>query len=120
MAAQVTGSVTAGTKTRAGVLVSRAMRATARPWLPSVAVTKTSPGRWVAAVRNAARASGGAALGVTGSLAGEPVRSRWMAQEAPRTLKAGRTRRDDSSLTKTRPTPSSPASAGTSVSGVGA
>src|SRR6266536_1434581 len=43
-----------------------------------------------------------------------------MAQEAPSALKAGSPSRDDSSLTKTRATPSSAASAGSSVSGVGA
>ena len=42
------------------------------------------------------------------------------AHDAPSTLNAGRPSRDDSSLTRTRPTPSSVASAGSSTREVGA
>src|SRR5262252_5333988 len=70
------------------------MRATARPWFPSVAVTSVAPGRRSSTWRQA--------------------------QEAPRILNAGSPSRDDSSFTSTRPTPSSAAIAGTGTSGVGA
>ncbi len=70
------------------------MRATARPWFPSVAVTSVAP---------------------------ERDSSTWrQAHEAPRILNAGSPSRDDSSFTSTRPTPSSAAIAGTETSGVGA
>lgn len=95
----------AGTNTSARVSSSRAIRATARPWLPSVAVTSGGTGRSIS--------SGGR----TGP---SPDSARQIAHEAPRILKAGSPNRDDSSLTNTRPAPSSAASAGSSTSGVGA
>jgi hypothetical protein len=68
-------------------------RATARPWLPSVAVTNVAPGRCA---------------------------KTWVhAHEAPSTLNAGNPRRADSSLTATRPTASSVARSGRSTYGVG-
>lgn len=77
------------------------MRATARPWLPSVAVTSvTGP--------------------ASSPLAARSARMRWTAQDAPSALKAGSPSRHDSSLTKTRLTPNSPANKGSSVNGVGA
>ena len=72
-------SITAGTKTVATVPNWAAIRATARPWLPSVAVTSSAPGWRSSTCRQA--------------------------HEAPSTLNAGRPIRSDSSLTRTRPTP---------------
>jgi len=70
------------------------MRATARPWLPSVAVTSMAPGCCSSIWRQA--------------------------HEAPSTLNAGSPSRSDSSFTSTCPTPSSAATSGTGTSGVGA
>jgi hypothetical protein len=110
IAAITGGRVTAGTKTRAGTPVSWAIRATARPWLPSVAVTKARPGRAAARDRSSATVDGAVA---------RP--SNWRtAHDAPRILNARKPSRDDSSFTNTRAARSSAASAGTSVSGVGA
>ena len=91
------------------------MRATARPWLPSVAVTIVSWGE--PAARRPSRR-----LSTVMFSAGSPIRwatARHTAHEAPRILKAGRPRRSDSSLTNTRPTPSSAARAGSSRRAVG-
>ena len=87
------------------------MRATARPWLPALAVTSVS-GWSAAATRSPSSVNG-------------PVRpveeaSTWaQAHEAPSTLNAGSPSRKVSSFANTRPTPSSSASAGSSTSGVG-
>src|SRR5215472_13398113 len=107
MAARVAGEVTAGTNTRAGAPHSRAIRATARPWLPSVAVTSTKSRQPAASARSPATPGGGAAP------AGARLARTWRtAQDAPRTLNAGRPSRADSSFTKTRPEPSSAARTG--------
>ena len=97
MAATAMGCTPSDTNTCARCPNSRAIRATARPWLPSVAVTSVST-----------------------PSAGWRDSTWCTAQDAPRTLNAGKPIRADSSLTSTRPTPSSAARAGTSVSGVGA
>ena len=73
-----------------------ATRATARPWLPSVAVTRVWPG----------------------SYGGSPS-SRRTAQEAPRNLNAGSPKRSRSNFSRTDATSHSRASSGASISGVG-
>jgi hypothetical protein len=74
----------------------RAARATARPWLPSVAATSVSD---------------------DGS---RPRTAHWAAQNAPSALNAGSPKRALSSLSSTRPTPSSAATGASSCGGVGA
>jgi hypothetical protein len=95
IAATAAGWTPAGTKIRAASPRSVASRATARPWLPSVAATSA----------------------VTLSAPSDSARS--TAQDAPRILNAGRPNRSDSSFTSTRLTPNSVASSGASTSGVG-
>ena len=84
----------------------RGHSAKARPWFPSVAVTR---------VTGAERSRSSVRL-----LAGASKPLRWLsaqftAQDAPRILKAGNPRRSDSSLTNTAATPSSAASSGSST-----
>src|SRR4029453_17320243 len=89
---------------------SAAIRATAQPWFPSVAVTRVTGAE---PSRNSVRLVAGVS---------KPLRwlnARFTAQDAPRILKAGNPRRLDSSLTSTAPTPGSSASSGSSTSGVG-
>src|ERR1700742_385758 len=76
------------------------MRATARPWLPSVAALSVR-GRRPAA----ASSSSGKVAKPPAPVPSRAARARLTAQEAPRILNDGRPRRADSSLTRTPATP---------------
>ena len=87
-----------GTTTVAGSPSSLAIRATARPWLPSVAVTS------LGCPRSARRSCS----------------ARWTAHDAPSILNAGSPSREDSSLTSTARTFDAAATVGNETNGVSA
>ncbi len=105
-------AVPVGTKMWQAYPSSRAMRATARPWLPSVAATSVSGPSGTRAARSSSSDEN------AGSPPRRSARSREIAHDAPRILNDGRSSRLDSSFTHTRARPSSAASAGASTSGV--
>ena len=112
IAVDARGVVRSGTTTCAASPRARAARATARPWLPSVAHTSVSA------------ESGARARSAPGSVAsaGSPRRSATahaVAHHAPSALNAGRPKRELSSLSRTAPSPSSAASDGASAAGGG-
>ena len=87
------------------------MRASARPWLPSVAVTSVRPVPVARAASSAKVRAGGRPRCA--------LIARLTAHDAPSALNAGRPSRSDSSFTATPRTPSRSASAGRPTSGVG-
>src|SRR4029450_13282475 len=99
---------------------SLAIRATARPWLPSVAATSRSGPtcRATIAARSGSVSHCGSAS--TPAAASRSHRTRYVAHEAPRILKAGSPMRLDSSLTSTPATAAASAKSGMSCTGVGA
>ena len=88
------------------------MRATARPWLPSVAATNVT-GRSVASATRRSSSVGG-----SGNVPYRSTRRREIAHDAPRILNDGSSKRLDSTFTQSASSPSSAASAGASTSGV--
>ena len=113
MPATRASTVPSGTSTVAARPSNRAMWATARPWLPSVAATNRSGPRRLATT--AARSSG---VDHRGSPPSREHSTRYVAHDAPRILKDGSPSRLDSSLTSSRWGPPTPS--GSPRSGVGA
>src|SRR5579875_2284928 len=110
MAAMRAGEVPDGTKILASRPSQRAMWATARPWLPSVAAARAR-GAWGASlVARSPMSAQGSRLSPRWQ-----ERARYTAQEAPSSLKEGSPRRADSFFTHSRRRPRRRASPGAST-----
>ena len=104
-------AVPAGTRIRAASPSSDATCATARPWLPSVAVTSVTSGCSAAIARSSANVAAGS------SRPARALSARQTAHDAPSTLNAGRPKRSTSIFTTSRSSPRCSATPGASASG---